>query len=60
MAGSRAFDSGMIRAQGEEIWFWTSTTDVNDSYNVLIQVGAVYTNVSNGRAGGYSVRCIKN
>jgi uncharacterized protein (TIGR02145 family) len=60
LAGSRAFDSGMIRAQGEEIWFWTSTTDNNDSYNVLIQVGAVYTNVSNGRAGGYSVRCIKN
>ena len=60
LAGSRAFDSGMIRAQGEEIWFWTSTTDNNDSYNVLIQVGGVYTNVSNGRAGGYSVRCIKN
>ena len=60
MAGSRAFDSGVIRGQGDEIWFWTSTTDTNDSFNVLIQVGAVYTNVGNGRAGGYSVRCIKN
>jgi uncharacterized protein (TIGR02145 family) len=60
LAGSRAFDSGVIRGQGNEIWFWTSTTDTNDSFNVLIQVGAVYTNVGNGRAGGYSVRCIKN
>jgi uncharacterized protein (TIGR02145 family) len=60
LAGSRAFDSGVIRGQGNEIWFWTSTTDTNDSFNVLIQVVAVYTNVGNGRAGGYSVRCIKN
>lgn len=60
VAGERAFDSGMIRGQGQEAWFWTSTADGDDSYDVLIQSGAVYTNVSNGRAGGYSVRCIKN
>lgn len=60
VAGERAFDSGVIRGQGQEAWFWTSTVDGNDSYDVLIQSGAVYTNVSNGRAGGYSVRCIKN
>lgn len=60
LAGDRAFDSGSVRAQGQEAWFWTSTTDNHDSFHVLIQAGAVYTTVSSGRAGGYSVRCIKN
>lgn len=59
-AGNRAFDSGRIRGQGEEMWFWTSTGDFGDSYDVLIQPGAVYSNVANARASGYSVRCIKN
>ncbi len=60
LAGDRAFDSGRVRGQGADMWFWTSTTDFNDSYNVLIQPGAVYSSTSNGRAGGYAVRCIKN
>lgn len=60
MAGDRAFDSGSVRGQGEDIFYWTSTTDSGDAYNVLIQSGGVYTNTSNGRAGGYSVRCIKD
>lgn len=60
LAGDRAFDSGRVRGQGADMFFWTSTTDFNDAYNVLIQPGAVYSSTSNGRAGGYSVRCIKN
>lgn len=59
-AGDRAFDSGSVRGQGEDIFLWTSTTDFNDSIDILIQAGAVYSTVGNGRAGGYSVRCIKN
>lgn len=61
LAGDRAFDSGSVRDQGKEAWFWTSTTgNTGRSYNVSIIPGAVYTNVDNGRAGGYSVRCIKD
>lgn len=60
LAGERAFDSGMIRGQGQEMFFWTSTTEGHNSYNVLIQTTAVYTDQTNGRAGGFSVRCIKN
>lgn len=60
LAGERAFDSGVIRSQGKESWFWTSTIDGNDSFDVSIQATAVYTTASNGRAGGYSIRCIKD
>lgn len=60
VAGDRAFDSGSVRDQGIDSFFWTSTPDDDDSFNVYIAAGEVYSNVSNGRAGGYSVRCIKN
>ena len=59
LAGDRAFDSGSVRDQGVDMGFWTSTVDGGDAHRVLIQSGAVYTN-SAGRAGGHSVRCIKN
>ncbi|MBS1534569.1 MAG: hypothetical protein JST78_05775 [Bacteroidetes bacterium] len=59
-AGERAFDSGVIRGQGQNIFLWTSTVSGGDSYDVLIQVGGVYTSVANARASGFSVRCIKN
>ncbi|MBF0695453.1 MAG: hypothetical protein IR153_10400 [Flavobacterium sp.] len=60
LAGDRAFDSGAVRGGGEEIFLWTSTVDGGDAHRVMIKAGsAVYTN-GVGRAGGYSVRCIKN
>ena len=60
LAGDRAFDSGSVRDQGVDATFWTSTVSGGESYNITVQAGAVYSNVANGRAGGYSVRCIKN
>lgn len=60
LAGDRAFDSSSVRGQGEDAMFWTSTASDNQSYTISVQPGAVYTNADNGRAGGYTVRCIKN
>lgn len=60
LAGDRAFDSGVVRGQGVDAMFWTSTASDNQSYTISVQPGAVYSNSDNGRAGGYSVRCIKN
>lgn len=59
MAGDRAFDSGNVRGQGEDTQLWTSTVSSGNSHRIIFQPGAVYTN-DVGRAGGYSVRCIKN
>ncbi|NHM06806.1 hypothetical protein G4D82_06210 [Flavobacterium sp. CYK-4] len=60
LAGDRAFDSGAVRGQGQDAFFWTSSTQGHNSFNVLIQTSDVYTSEANGRAGGYSVRCIRN
>ena len=60
LAGDRAFDSGSVRDQGVDAMYWTSTAGTSQSYSISIQPGAVYTNAENGRAGGHSVRCIKN
>ncbi len=60
LAGDRAFDSSSVRDQGVDAMYWTSTAGTNQSYSISIQAGGVYANVENGRAGGYSVRCIKN
>lgn len=59
--GKRAFDSAVVGEQGTRAVFWTSSTSSSGrSYNVTIESNAIYTNVDNGRAGGYAVRCIKN
>lgn len=60
LAGDRAFDSASVRGQGVDAMYWTSTASDKQAYTISIQPGAVYTNVDNGRAGGHSVRCIKN
>lgn len=58
--GSRGFDNNVLTGAGSSSSYWTSTTSLGRSYNVSIQSNAIYTNVENGRAGGYAVRCIKN
>ena len=60
LAGDRAFDSASVRDQGVDAMYWTSTASDKQAYTISIQPSAVYTNVDNGRAGGHSVRCIKN
>lgn len=60
LAGDRAFDSASVRDQGVDAMYWTSTASDKQAYTISVQPSAVYTNVDNGRAGGHSVRCIKN
>ncbi|WP_309642579.1 FISUMP domain-containing protein [Flavobacterium sp.] len=60
LAGDRAFDSGSVRGQGVDAAFWTSSIDLNDSFNVYISANEMYPDASSGRSAGHSVRCIKN
>ena len=61
LAGQRGFDNNVLSNYAVMANLWTSTVSSNgQSYRTNITSTAVYQDVAVGRAGGYSVRCIKN
>ena len=58
-AGIRYRVSGLLSSQGAIGYYWSSTIDLTDARHLDFYSGAAATNKSN-RAGGFSVRCLKN
>lgn len=59
-AGYRGYSNGQYYGQGSYGYFWSSTPDGTSAYYTTFYSGGGYPATGNGRAFGFSVRCIKN
>ena len=61
-AGSRGYNTGLIKYVGTSAYYWTSASDVNDPiYGIILYFTSGNSNSASGdnRAGGFSIRCCK-
>ena len=59
-AGYRGYSNGQYYGQGSYGYFWSSTPDGTSAYYTTFYSGGGYIATGNGRAFGFSVRCLKN
>jgi uncharacterized protein (TIGR02145 family) len=59
-ASGQRSSTNLISGQGNFGTYWTSSTSLGRSYQVLVTSDAIYTSEAIGRSYGLSVRCIKN
>ena len=58
-AGFRyAINSGTVNRVGTDGFYWSSTVNGRNAHNLVFNSTSVQTASSNGRAGGFSLRCV--
>jgi len=59
-AGGRFWSNGAFFNGGSFGYYWSSSPNGTNGYNLYFYSSDIYPSSNNGRAYGFSVRCFKN